>query len=239
MGLIKSVSTTWDNDIFEESLESVARVSIKFKDDPVALSCAVKRIWQEGHGPRWYNLEDGGGDIHVTDSDRYQATDIKNYYSRRYTLKALTGKLTEFQAKLANFLVNEKTLTINEVGLLYRLPYFYQEDLAIDRLIGLADHSVPWSNTAVNLEDINATRLRFVERVFHSRRSGEIHQYWFLTPDNRLVVQSVDEKNPLIHMADSIFKQETVNVNAKVYARHFSGVNQTYCYGQLQQLTLK
>ena len=74
-----------------------------FRDDPVALSCAAYRRWLEVPGDRWASFEY----LKVTDEDRKQALALRNYYSGRYTMQALTGQLSEYQKKCADFLAGK------------------------------------------------------------------------------------------------------------------------------------
>jgi hypothetical protein len=96
-----------------------------FSDDPLALSCASYRLYKEQPQFRFTNIDL----VKATQEDRNQAQAIRDYYTQRYTMQVLKGgQLTEYQQKTAQFLSGLHHLTTEELGLLYKLPYFYEED---------------------------------------------------------------------------------------------------------------
>ena len=103
-----------------------------FDEDPLALSVTSYLIWKNNPVRRWVPVNEVG---RPTPEARELAHEIRKYYLHRGTMKVLQGHTpTDFQYKMNGFLADIRPLKIDELGLLYRLPYFYQEDLALDRV---------------------------------------------------------------------------------------------------------
>ena len=139
------------------------------KDDPVVLAMASYRMWHTT-GVRWADFEN----ILVTDDDRVHANDLRKYYAGQMTMDALKGEglKTSFRKKLYAIAKNCHEYTKEDTGLLYRLPYFYEEDLTLDRLAS-EFQSV---ETSVKKELRGVFSLH--KKMLRSRRNGEYYHYW-------------------------------------------------------------
>lgn len=206
-----------------------------FRDDPVALSCAAYRRWLEVPSDRWASFEY----LTVTDDDRRKALELRSYYNGRYTMQALTGQLTEYQTKCAQFLAGTHHLREDELGLLYRLPYFYAEDLAIDQVVELTIDEPNRKYVHSQLvEAPNGVQVTPLLKVLKSRKSGDWNQYWFRTEHGHAVVQEVRANDVLTKLVDSLFKQPKLQINAFIKAEYFPGTNKQRVYGKLSRLEL-
>jgi hypothetical protein len=140
-----------------------------FKDDPVALAWASYRRWED-HGSRWSELEI----MTPTEEDYARSTEIRKYYADRILLSMLSGKqISEFRKKLYGVVTNAGTLEKKDIGLLYRLPYFYMEDLALDRVV---EQTEPVNNRHPAQEIV--TEFTVIEQVYRSRAGGDYIQFW-------------------------------------------------------------
>ena len=93
----------------------------KFSEDPVALSVTSYLIWLNNPNRRWCPIEEVG---QVTSEARALAHEIRKYYLHRSTMQILKGhQPTEFQQKMIGFLGDTRPLKVDELGILYRLPY--------------------------------------------------------------------------------------------------------------------
>ncbi len=213
---IITVSTTdaanwWDN-LIKES-ESKPKRQAVFKDDPVAMACAVHRSWKTHETPQFQELES----VLIEPEDRDRAEAIRRYYGAKFVEMALRGyQLSEFRLKLAEVLDGRRQLAESEVGMLYRLPYFYDEDTDTDWI---------YANTASGqalaywkgLEHVTVTlTLTPLRRVLRSQRLGDSVKYWFVTEHNYPAVISVAKSNPLNAMMDSLFELPQLRVAAQL-----------------------
>ena len=163
------------------------------KDDPVALSMASYRVWTET-GARWCNLED----VTVTSNDRVSAEMLRKYYAGQMTFDALKGGglKTPFRRKLYAIATKCHEYTKEDLGLLYRLPYFYDEDRALDQLI--TDFKSVEPSAKKELQGVFSLH----KRMLRSRRSGDYYHYWLKHEGSlhlfNMVVKSDDVLRSLI-----------------------------------------
>lgn len=162
-----------DHDDFDSIViaHTEQRQKLEFKEDPVAMAWAVYRNWMSNAShDRWSDLES----VVVTDEDRIKSTEIRKYYADRILVTILSGvSISNFRRKLYGVVTNSMSLEKQDIGLLYRLPYFYMEDLALDRVV---EQTKPAEYKA-NVERITS-KFTMIERVRKSRRSGDVTQFW-------------------------------------------------------------
>lgn len=177
-----------------------------FPDDPLALSCASWRIFKDEPERRWTNLDV----VKASQEDRDMAQRIRDYYNQRYTMQALKGqRLTEYQQKTAQFLSGLHHLTTDELGLLYKLPYFYTEDCGIDFVV---------ESTQRYEHPLNRTHAEYtltpVKEIFRTRKSGEMVQFWYRDQDNHAVLIECRATDNLLSMLRGLFKQSKIQVQS-------------------------
>lgn len=202
---------------------------ISFNDDPVALTCTAYRIWKRG-GPRWTDFDM----IKPDDEDRVQAQELRRYYGGTMTFDALKGSglKTTFRQKLYAIASNCHNYTKEDVGLLYRLPYLYEEDLCLDdlkqRYQTVGDIKQPME--IVGQFGLDRTML-------HSRRSGEHYHYW-LHSEHRQYLYNVVVRhdNPLRGVLESLMQQPR-QYRATAYVKQMQG-RRNFTYIQLGNLKL-
>lgn len=179
-----------------------------FRDDPLALSCASYRLYKDEPARRFVNIDT----VKATAEDRARAQAIRDYYNARYTMKALRGgTLTEWQSKAAQFLSGMYHLNTEELGMLYKLPYFYEEDLAVDEVIAeTATCAVTAENRFAAEEQLTLTPLR---RVLVTRKgTADVVHYYYLDQDRHAVMVSCPATNQLNAMMEGLFRQPKICV---------------------------
>lgn len=177
-----------------------------FSDDPLALSCASWRIFKDEPERRWTNLDV----VKASQEDRDMAQRIRNYYNQRYTMRVLKGgQLTEYQQKTAQFLSGLHHLTTEELGLLYKLPYFYTEDCGIDSIV----ESTVTHNQSPRRDHAEYT-LTPVKEVFRTRKGGEMVQFWYRDQDNHAVLIDCRATDNLLTMLRGLFRQPEIRVQS-------------------------
>lgn len=207
--------------LLEGGSEPIPEPLAKFNDDPVALACSSYRHYIINPGDRWREFDR----CTVIDEDRAQAQAIRSYYGPKLTLAALTnGKVSQFRAKFGAFLAGNHALTQNEIGLLYKLPYFYAEDSTLDYIIE--------STTTTNYTNSPALqRMTMVPlaKVFKARRGQEVHQYWFKSNEGYGCVLPVLSNNPLKSIVEGLMYRDQIEVSAYVYSKqHWNNKHHSY-----------
>ena len=171
----------FDDDGGYNNIKKPAAPRAMFYDDPLALSCASYRIYKNEPARRFTNIDT----VKATAEDRVHAQAIRDYYNQRYTMKALKGQtLTDYQQKAAQFLSGLYHLTTEEVGMLYKLPYFYDEDLALEHVV---ENTVSYTTTTVAVEqELTLTPYKKVH-VTRKGASDFVH-YYYRDQDQHAVV---------------------------------------------------
>lgn len=218
---LKDLFKQWANDLDDPYANGYSNtVKIQppkavFVDDPLALSCASWRITKNDPERRWSNIDL----VKATQEDRTMAQQIRDYYNQRYTMQALKGRqLTEYQQKTAQFLSGLHHLTTDELGLLYKLPYFYTEDRGIDGIVELTT-----SYEQSPRRDHAEYTLTPVKEIFRTRKSGEIVQFWYKDQDNHAVLIECRATDNLSTMLRGLFKQPKIQVQSYTKLVGFDG----------------
>lgn len=208
--------------------EKKASPPLVLKDDPVVLSMASYRVWTNT-GARWVDLEN----VTVASDDRVHANDLRKYYAGQMTMDALKGEglRTTFRKKLYAIATNCHEYTKEDVGLLYRLPYFYEEDLTLDRLVN------EFTSVEVGVKKEIHGVFSLHKRMLRSRRSGEYYHYWLRQEGSshlfKLVVKADD---PLRTLVESLLAQPR-EYTATAYYKGMQGQRQ-FNYIQLGNMQL-
>ena len=203
---------------------------VKLPDDPVVLACASYRMYLENPRHRWLDFES----VVVWQDDREEAERLKAYYRERFKettfqmLKNVNNHgLSSFRRKLYQLVNGDLTITQKEIGLLYRLPYFYAEDLALDS-VASATETIPTHIPAHKQE----LKLRLFKKILRSRTSKEINQYWFTEETNgHAYMLPVDVDNILGNLFDNLVDQP-LHIEAVVVYKQMQG-SRNHAYFQI------
>lgn len=226
---ILTVDLTLDNELEDSWAPKPPEPDMVFNEDPVALACASYRAFLET-SLRWAELTD----VTVIDQDREQAAQIRKYYSDRILMAAVAarGEMSDFRRKLYGLLIGQSGIKKRDIGLLYRLPYFYAEDTAMDQVMEQTESATGTRNQEVY------GKFQIIKRISVSRRSGESVQLW-LQKDSDTVPYMIASKldNPFLHLVESILKQP-VKLAATAHLKTHRGHYRNRLYYQLGGLEL-
>jgi hypothetical protein len=224
-----TLNATFDYDLETAWAPKTPEPDIEFHDDPVALACASYRTFLET-SIRWADLKD----VTVTDQDREQAAHIRKYYSDRILLAAVAakGEMSGFRRKLYGLLIGQTGLKKRDIGLLYRLPYFYAEDTAMDQVMEQTE-----SANGPNPRPV-AGNFQVIRRIQVNRRSGETVQLW-LQQDSSKVPYMIASKmdNPFLTLVESMLERPTA-LQAIAHLKHHRGHYRNRLYYQLGNLEI-
>lgn len=226
---LSTIDLVEDLDEFTKYCRQDVEQPLQFNEDPLALSCASYRAYVENPQYRWKDFTD----CTVEPGDREQANAIRQYYGSKLVMESLMGrKLTVFRAKMGQFLAGNHELQRDELGMLYKIPYFYHEDLAVDCVIA---ETVSAKETH---EVMHRLQLKHCATIMQARKSGETKQYWFTDRENQAYMLSGLVSNPFASLVESVFAQGEVDVVAKVFRKAHYGTNRNKHYYTLSQLQL-
>jgi hypothetical protein len=201
-----------------------------FNDDPVALAWAAYRVYLANPANRWADF----ADVEVTDQDRVQAQEIRSYYTGRILMDTMKSKnpMSEFRKKLYGLLIGETGLKKKDIGLLYRLPYFYVEDTALDQVIAQTQ------SASVMFGMELAGTFTLIKRILVSRRSGDFVQFWLRhhkRSEPFMIVVKTD--NPLLTLLEGIL-ENPVKLSATAYLKTHRGYHRNRQFHQLGNVKL-
>jgi hypothetical protein len=220
-----TTATDWWEDLIKES-ESKKKPAV-FKDDPVAMACAVHRSWKTHESSQFQDL----GSVPIESQDRDCAEAIRRYYGAKFVEMALRGhQVSEFRLKLAEVLDGRRQLAESEIGMLYRLPYFYDEDTDTDWIYANTASSQTLEYYRGLEHVVKPLTLTPLRQVLRSQRGGDGIKYWFVTQHGHPALISVAKSNPLNAMMSSLFELPQLKVQAhlKIGARRGHNVQDQF-----------
>ena len=175
---------------------------LEIEEDLLALSVAWKRLRDAAKKGGSYvpvsKLLDKELFSHVTDNDREQANNIRNYYSKKIMMWKLKDlKLSNFREDMNSFIhTNGKMFKDSMLPMVYRLPEFHEYDVEFDNLV--LEHNKIITNRKV----IQTKTLELKKNFIVGKKYTKRKEYWFSDEDNNLVTFSLSHDNPLISLLD-------------------------------------
>lgn len=209
------LDSIFGEDFFKTFADDVkSDLPIKSHDDPFALSVASwRQTVESNYVVRWIPITS----CRVSDQDRVHAGEMKKFYQDKIALRALKdAKMTQFNHDLYNIL-NTGQVTYQQMGMLLRLPYFYQEDLDRIELAKQVNH-LPRRriSLAQAMQNERVThQLKPVKKIFMGRKGSELWEYWFVTEFNDPVCWTVKTTNPLISVVEGLFEQPSCCIEGR------------------------
>jgi hypothetical protein len=202
---------------------------VVFKDDPVALAWASYRRFKD-NGTRWVDLDD----VTATPEDYEKSAEIRKYYADRIVISMLRSKtISEFRRKLYGVVTNALQLNKADIGLLHRLPYFYEEDLAIDRVVAQTQGLDQRQET----ERVVAN-FTVIERIFKTRKTGEYTQFWLKSDQHTApFMLIIKNDNPYYRFVTQVL-QQSVKLSGWAYTKYHSGHHRGLGFYQLGDIEM-
>ena len=196
---------------------------VQFDHDPLVLSCESYLLYRAGQDDlksltkpsRYHELRL----LEPTERAVKLAHDIRRYYLDSLVFQRLRNQqMSQFRTKLYHFLMDAHQLKQDELGLVYKLPYFYEFD---QTMIAISESTtnIDLSQTAQTRSTIWAlTPLRQITReVQHRTRMA----YWWQNEQGHAVSIEVDrEHRDLDSMIDGFFSRSVPTKFQAVYRVH-------------------
>jgi hypothetical protein len=167
------------------------------------LNDEYKGHWMSGFGQF---IIESSKILTVPVEDRYvaMAEQVRNYYKAKLVQLSLSGKtLSAFRTKLYQVICNPKEINKEHIGILCRLPDFYQEDVAMDNILEQADSVNP--NKMYVASEIS-DQYEFVGVTQRKIKTGSQQKYWFKNSQNELATLWVELSSPSIPILNMVLK---------------------------------
>ncbi len=225
-----------DTDALAELFAEKPAKIIQFEDDRIALSCASYRLGQAGYG-QYHDFDM----LKSEPEDRQQALNIRNYYRAKITWQMLKNTnerrpVTEFRRKLMGIIENNYDITQSDLGILYRIPYFYQEDTEHDAIFADLPQYEIIRTLGKNIEET----FVLMQQVSVMRKARDTVQYW-LRAEKTIVpcMAVIDSRNMLKPLLDSVLSRGPVRLRANWHPKSlWDGQGQDRMYYQLARIEL-
>jgi hypothetical protein len=219
---------SWINEIKSNPEPKIHR----FEDDPVALSCAVFREWQVHRLARFLDLESAT----ALPEDHATAARIRDYYGKKFSYQLLKGHaLSPFRQTLVNLMGETHHVEQSQMGMLYRLPGFYHEDLETDQMF---QHVTPGVEQ-VYKEQMEAGMygwgsqqrhfsLTPLRKIHRDAKPKERTRFWYLTQQGFALCVTVANDNSLFPLFNSLYERGPVELAGQVRLKTGFAPEQSY-----------
>lgn len=203
------------------------------RTDPIALACASRELWLKNPaGGRWHNLNH----LLVTDDNLAMANNIRKYYQGRITVSVLRqgNRISEFRRKLLGVINDSTVLPHKDIGLIYRLPYFYAEDLVTDSVIEQTESARPVVTQRIT------DQFSLVATGMRSIKTGDYTQFWLRSQSyqSQAAWQITVKKDNSFHRLITSVLRRPVTLSGWAHAKQFRGHYQDRWYFALNDIEL-
>lgn len=200
-----------------------------FTVDPLVLSCVAYRFKNapENHAsvltnPLYWSIT---SDVkHLTSSikeeDIQLAQNIRTYYNGKLIVNKLRSEnTTRFRTDLGIFLNLDSTEGFNIpskfLGMIYKLPYFYEYDRA---LIDICDGEY---RTVIGPMLKTKCKLTFIKKLDTYHKSKKVvFEYWFSDEKDNRVMLTIEKHNPLRSLLDYYIEDNFLHVTGSFVRAH-------------------
>jgi hypothetical protein len=186
---------------------------------------------------QWNDVLMGNDDDVVTPNEDHieLAQKIKRFYRDRIMMRRLTGKTTShFQNSVYKFATSEtpNQIDVEAMGLMIKLPEFYEYDRKIDHLAETYNSKIETANNQQILRDPETHTLTLVERTQRKTKTTKDHEFWFIDENNHVNKLTVEIANPLVHLLERYIKMKNnvLDVNAYYYYTQHQGYDNFHYY---------
>jgi hypothetical protein len=204
-------------DLFEQKYVERSKA---LKEDPLVLSCVIKRLSAENEGV-YYSLEDERLLDDIKEEDREQAELVRKYFTKKFFWQNFTDhrSLSSFRSRVCYLLESRiQECKDQDLGIYFKLPWFYDEDMIYEDFkksyetveVPNIVYGVPYGSKRVR-EIMN---LQYLKHTFCYQRKRKIRRLWF-TDQKYLFSIEVEDANPLLEtFIDSLTASGNVKLEA-------------------------
>lgn len=183
-------------------------------EDVLALSVVWKRLRDNGQSPTGKLLDKILFD-RVTQSDRDEANIIRDYYSKKFMMKALLGNgnaLSPFRQEISRIINSDgKIINKNAFGPVYYLPMFYEYDCQLDFVKSCVTVVQESNDNPIPMVVKRDKELIPIKRIEKKSKTSNVIEYWLKHEEkNSANVIVIQKDNPLLNVWDHIFTSTKV-----------------------------
>jgi hypothetical protein len=209
---------------FNISFSSEDNRIINFVEDPLLLSCTLYRLNkmpettvnkdQTYYVVRAWSIESDASKIaaRITQEDRIFAELVKRYYRGKLLAAKLRGdEFTKYRTELLEYLTHgTNSVSVKFVGMLYKLPYFYEYDIKLTEEVFSGEYFQSEGFGVVK----ESRNLKFISKLDAYKKRKVVYEYWFSDDQDNRVLVEVDKNNPLLKLWDIAINND-IEIKAK------------------------
>lgn len=137
----------------------------------------------------------------VTEQDKEYAAKLREYYSKKFLWWTLNEvRLSAFRQDLKNLINSDgKIFKENIIPLAYRMPEFYEYDMAFEKLSSNHNQIIK-----TNKRKSGEVTLNHVGTFIRNRRHMKSYEYWFTDNNDNLNMIVISKDNPLKSLLDLV-----------------------------------
>jgi hypothetical protein len=206
------------NELVDASESIDTEVRYNFTTDPLLISCTLYRLIKESRESdsisylNWSLNEHANQIVNkITDQDRVFAESVKTYYMSKLLMAKLRGDdFTKFKTDLMQYLHDSpNTLTSRFVGMVYKLPYFYEYDMQLIEIFG-GEHKDLGPARQRDREDITLT---FIAKADNGQKRSRHYEYWFKDDSDTRILLEIEKHNPVRNLWEQSIQSGKLNVS--------------------------
>lgn len=216
---LNMTAIVWD-ELLEPASTLEKEVTYKFTTDPLLISCTLHRLIAESRANdkidylNW-SLNEYADKIasKITDEDRIFAESLVSYYKSKLIMAKLRGDhFTKFKTDLLQYLNDSPTnITSKFIGMIYKLPYFYQYDMHLIEIFGGEHTDLEKAPNNLDRRDIN---LSFISKADNGQKRARHYEYWFKDENNLRILVEVEKHNPVRKLWEYTIQNGDLSINA-------------------------
>jgi hypothetical protein len=215
---MRNMSAIAWNELVEASESKDTEVLYNFTTDPLLISCTLYRLIKESRENdsisylNWSLNEHANQIVNkITDQDRVFAESVKTYYLSKLLMAKLRGDdFTKFKTDLMQYLhASPNTLTSRFLGMVYKLPYFYEYDMQLIEIFG-GENKTLGSDRQRSKEDITLT---FIAKADNGQKRARHYEYWFKDDSDTRILLEVEKHNPVRNLWEQTIQNGKLNVS--------------------------
>jgi len=206
-----------------ETTEDILALSVTWQRLRPLISHGINNIINPGDRPT--KLTDAVLFKEMIQEDRDKAERIRDYYSKKLMVITLREqRISKFRKDLSTFVHGDSKIVKEEMmPLIYRLPEFYDYDIAFDEMVRelntrfeFPENTTAWSGTKF---------LKPIKKFVVKLRTSRFSEYWLKDEDNKACKIEIPIDNKLNHLWEHFFEQESVPIQG--YFKHMErdGIN--------------
>lgn len=200
-----------------------------YTEDPLVLSCARYRISDPKSDDfdmfgLYSSMKTDQAKLaeKVKDIDRVLADTIRQHFRGKIIFAKLRGDtLSKFRKDLEKFIATDwvpgNEIPDTFIGMVTRLPYFYEHDIILATDVFESDrHTV--TKTVVSKEPVKLTYIRSIEE--HQKKLPKV-KYWFKDEKENRFEIAIEQSNSLIPTWEEFLKKPTIEIIGNYVTRSY------------------